>query len=178
MTTIVYRDGFLAADRYLSNSGTEAIIGTTCKVWAVPDYLLAFAGDFAEGRMILDWVRDGMDEATMPPVKESTVILVDRAGNCFDMYAPFLVKAPFNAPYNVAGSGGAFALGALAMGATAVEAVTVACTFDPFSGGGVDALHIRDILPAKKTKTRARSKRAGRRGNLGVAATGKRRIRA
>ena len=122
MTTIVYRDGTLAADTRMIQ-GT-AIIGNISKI--VRRHAAAQR-----------WFLDG--EEGDPPVEDETkALVIDPRGKVEMFEADGTIE--WRAPYLAIGSGKEFALGAMFMGATAQEAVRAAMQFDPYSGGRVMTL--------------------------------------
>ena len=149
MTTIVYHDGILAADRLVTNN--EVSVGHLRKILEVCD---------TEGEL-LGWVAvsglpsDGIDAARWLSTWPKTGSLSSKAPKRFQDGATsgiFLVKSggvwilggsePFQveAEFHAFGSGFEIALGALAMGASAIRAVEIASVYDQGTGGGVDSV--------------------------------------
>lgn len=145
MTTIVYRDGVLAADRLVTQG--EISVGQIRKISEV---------NAPEGGCLLGWVStcgwvsDTMDAAKWLSIwpdlgdapkrlyeGEATGFFMLKSGDLWVIGGggpPFQMKADFYAK----GSGWEVAFGALAMGADAVKAVEVAALYDHGTGGGVD----------------------------------------
>ena len=150
MTTIVCRDGVLAADRRVTknnstvgqarkirdvlNPGGEFLGWVACSGW--PSDLIAAA----------DWLSEWPEVGEAPKRfqdGEAGGIFLLKSGDVWILGGP----APFqmDADFHATGSGfefamGALAMGALAMGASAVKAVEIAALFDQGTGGGVDSV--------------------------------------
>lgn len=139
MTTLVYRDGILAADRACSaGSRYEAQVR---KVWRRSDG--ALVGGCGRYSLIARWVEwflagergrapslgDADDaDADMLTIRPSGLVTFH------ERFGHMHIKAPFYAM----GSGADFAYGALEMGANARQAVRVASRRDNNSGGGIN----------------------------------------
>ncbi len=143
MTTIVYRDGVMAADSAI-NSGDVAV-GTMRKIVPVGDMgFLALAG--AVGPHITetaDWLSKWPETVGAPEC-------VQKSGVCglFALYSGLVLQIDGGAPYEMEapffaeGSGRFIALGALAMGATAKQAVDIAIRYDHCSGGPTQTVKV------------------------------------
>ncbi len=144
MTTIVYRDGILAADSAINSA--ETAVGTIKKIVPVGDIgFFAFAG--AQGRFnmeISDWLSKWPETGEAPEcvkkgevcglfaMKSGLLLQIDGGGKPYEMEAPFFAE----------GSGKFIALGALAMGATAESAVDIAIRYDNSSGGPTQTVKV------------------------------------
>lgn len=146
MTTIVYRDGVLAADRRVSKC--DVTIGGALKIHEVRSPgagllgWVACQGWAADGPTVAKWLQAWPDMGEAPKrVAACDVggLFMLKSGEVFHIGgdAPFTHAAEFHA----VGSGWEIATGAMAMGATAVEAVEVAARFDQGTGGGVDSVN-------------------------------------
>jgi 20S proteasome alpha/beta subunit len=136
MTTIVYRQGVLAADTRMIQ-GT-AIIGDFVKIVRREDgALCGGAGDAAVVQAFQRWFLDG--EEGDPPVEENTKALILRRRKPIELFE-CSGAIEWRPPYVAIGSGKEFALGAMFRGATAVQAVKAAMHFDPGTGGEVMVL--------------------------------------
>ena len=157
MTTIAYKDGWIAADscctigNYTSNSK---------KLYIIPDVgVVGFAGAGNAMFKIADWWLDGCqgDAPTVDNDKgESCIgILVSRKGVfcLFDGIHPMEIDDPWFA----IGSGSDFAISALSLGKNPKEAVEHAMQFDVGTGGRVDAIYCPNYFkqePKKKKEKR------------------------
>lgn len=145
MTTICYRDGFLAADSLISY--TSITNGEREKIARCGQHLVAMAGAAYLRKALEDWVAAGCSE-DVPAVlldnqdKFSTLI-VDRDGRAHEFDNGFLI--PVHADYTAIGSGALLALGAMAHGANAVEAVCASARHDKNTGGPVSAVHFSEL---------------------------------
>lgn len=143
MTTIVYRDGILAADTMLSSG--NALSGFGQKIVKARGILAGACGDSGLCQRFCDWVRTGMKgnapDLHVPDLQGSEtsayVYMPDGMEVIFHEKRPPL---RLHAPFYTHGSGGWIALGALEMGATAEEAVRVAMKRDHATGGDVMVL--------------------------------------
>jgi len=129
MTTIVYRDGILAADTAVFDRGTYC--GQAIKITSAPSGLVAgSAGCMGDAAALRDWVLDGA--AGDPPKwrdEDSEGILIQNG--VVYWIGPGQKKIAYDAaPYIAIGSGFQVAMGALAMGASAERAVEIACDLD------------------------------------------------
>ena len=142
MTTVVFRDGVMAADsRIIDGNLIEAStyrkvgrLGRRAKFAGV----YAVTGATTSSQYLLRLLNSGAWEGIGTPGQSSDgqvhVALTD--GRFFFVGVDGVTEcAP--APFYAAGSGRAIALGALQMGASATKAVKVACKFDVYSGGPV-----------------------------------------
>jgi hypothetical protein len=145
MTTICFRDGFLAADTLISY--TTITNGAREKITKCGDYMVAMAGAAYLRKALEDWVTAGCSE-DVPAIlldnqdKFSTLI-VDREGRAHEFDNGFLI--PVYADYTAIGSGALLALGAMAHGADAVEAVMASSRHDKNTGGPVSAVHFSEL---------------------------------
>jgi hypothetical protein len=143
MTTIVYRDGIMAADSWMHSGRDARRPDRVRKIIRLPHGgLFAGAGDAGIFNALERWCREANFEANpdmqQPPPPEipecdAWWVQPDGAWWYFTGKGYRLVDAPFGA----IGSGTEAALAACYMGASAEEAVRIACLIDPFSGGGI-----------------------------------------
>jgi ATP-dependent protease HslVU (ClpYQ) peptidase subunit len=134
VTTLVYRDGILAADTQISYSGTR-IPGHAAKIHRLPDgSLYGFTGSLETGEL--------MRRALLNPDPENRPDLKTESyeGFCLTDSGKMLFFEdrgwiPLKLPYIAMGSGKDYAYGALAVGATAIEAVKASMKLDPGTGG-------------------------------------------
>lgn len=140
MTTIVYRDGVLAADSCATVS-TEAggSRKTKCdKIFkkVLPNgetVLIGTAGESAPGLVFLDWYGTGKPAPTelLDGEADIDIIVVTKRGVFeFDKWCR---GEKLKGRFFAIGSGAKAALGALHMGASAIAAVRIACKIDPYS---------------------------------------------
>ena len=142
MTTIVFRDGVLAADTR-SIRGDRITPGIARKIGRNPDGTLwAVTGELAEAMAFVRDVQDGVPKPRKIP-DTATVILIKPTGlngvvqvNEGEGWFEY-----GDIPFVAFGSGMAPALGALYQGATAEEAVRIAAKVDP--GTGPDVMSLR-----------------------------------
>jgi ATP-dependent HslUV protease subunit HslV len=140
MTTIVYRDGVIAADTMLS-CGDSLKYGIT-KIARGPDGRLGGGcGDAAFTTPWLRWLRGDIDQMPEPKFDDKGgdtgfVVWPDGKIEVFERGGSFMVEWP----YFAIGSGSPEAMGALFVGASAEEAVRAAIQHDAHTGGAVQVL--------------------------------------
>lgn len=146
MTTVVYRDGVLAADTLVTGGDTR--IGFKSKIAKVGNALVTATGTNALAIRFISWVREGCQGPCPPMALKSAVdgaeydttgILILPGGRCVTFREGTGIQWA-NGPYFAFGSGQDYARGALAMGATAVEAVKAAMEFDIYTGGTIESV--------------------------------------
>lgn len=143
MTTIVYRDGVLVADRR-AYSGDKKPIGAKTKIHRLEDGTLfgISSNNVGADSLLRRWIEGGCETAASDQLKPDSfeMILIRPNGEVFFANGNLDLTGPLEAEYFAIGSGDHFALGALAMGASAVEAVKVASDLDIWSGDGITTL--------------------------------------
>lgn len=143
MTTVVYRDGVLAADS-LATLGDTKLHGDYKKINRINGHLIGVAGGVADCATFLDWCRAGGElTETKAPEGSYQALVIDPSGKATEVecgkYLPRMNRTKFHA----IGSGAPFALAAMYAGATAVEAVKIATKIDTNSGLPVKSLRIQ-----------------------------------
>lgn len=147
MSTVVYRDGIMAADsRAYGGSGSPSP-GWKQKVHRLPDGSVVGVATAVIGmaERFVAWLAAGADpDGWGGDVKpDLRAIMVKPDGTRFLAEDAFFWAGPIETDFFAIGSGSAYATGALARGASAVEAVEVAILYDHHSGGTVSALSVR-----------------------------------
>jgi hypothetical protein len=138
MTTVVFRDGVLAADSQCSAAGWRQPGGMT-KIWRVKKRLVSGTGDVSRMHAFLRWVDGGM-KGKPPEMTEGSGIIVEPDGTVREFEAAG--EMSFDAPFYAWGSGMPAALAALYMGASAERAVEIAMLVDPRSGGATQSMRL------------------------------------
>lgn len=149
ITTIVFKDGILAADGY-GTSGGWIVSTLDKKIYRTVDgRLLAGIGGAANSRKLISWLLkpEAKRAELCPDYKECGVVEVYPDGK-IRIYEEGHF---FPHPHKVlaTGSGRSVAWGALEMGADAVTAVKIAIKYDCDSGGRVRWLR---LIPTKKRR--------------------------
>lgn len=146
MTTIVYRDGVLAADSR-AYAGNRSPIGYKTKIRAVVvdevPYLVGVSTPAPGfGEAVLNWFEAGHDFRDSPPMPEGgfTLIAIDAAGQGYYANDTFYLSGPLAAPFWAIGSGEEYAIGALTAGESALGAVQVAKRYDQWTDGPINTL--------------------------------------
>lgn len=138
MTTIAYKDGWLAADsrKGFTWGDIEMNFMEPAKIFKVDDYYMGLSGNLPSGT-VLATIKAGTftGELDMEYIKiRKRGIYVRGPGPSWHDESRFPYK------YCAIGSGYHFAMGAMAHGATAEESVKVAMKFDRNTGGKVRLL--------------------------------------
>ena len=163
MTTIVARDGVIAADRRRSGYHLSSVN----KTWAAPDgSIFADAGDAAWGEIFKEWYLDGQDRARREHLSK---LMHDMDGDCVALQVrpdkkivlwvvPFVPLEMHNTMYGI-GSGSAYALGALSAGKTMEEAIRIASEWDECTSPDCDVIALPE---PKRKRQKAKPARKGR----------------
>lgn len=139
MTTLVYRDGVLAADSRITVGDTY--LDGWRKVRRISDgSLVGFTGSLPSGQAFIDWATNGFDGP--PPKGEYSGVLISSTGKIVEFEDGSPIAFPKRSLFQAWGSGRQAALGALHMGATAVEAVKIANKINNTTGGRVHSLKL------------------------------------
>jgi ATP-dependent protease HslVU (ClpYQ) peptidase subunit len=138
MTTIVYKNGIMAADTQETWDGRAR---RCTKLYKVGDSIIGTAGDSFTGMLFVDWFSRGRADDDVPDL---THLDADEDFYCLVWFKEklWVVNRLFRMvevelddyPYYAVGSGADVAHGALAMGASAKRAVEVAADFDIHTG--------------------------------------------
>lgn len=141
MTTIVYRDGILAADSQ-TTVGKFALTNDSLKISKLKNGgYFAGSGTVCEIKMLFDWYNNGKRHGSESKQLNCIALVIEKE-KIFILYGD-LYKFEVKESYVAIGSGRDFAYGALYMGATAKEAVKAACRFDCYSGGKIKEVKIK-----------------------------------
>lgn len=140
MTCVAWDGTTLAADRRALVGG---VIRTTTKIHRVGDSLVAFSGDAAMGRELVEWYERGAKPEEFPEQQrekdKSRLLAIGPRKEIWvheDGPYPILFEDEFFA----IGSGRDYALAAMHLGCNAVQAVEVAAVFSSECGNGFDVL--------------------------------------
>jgi hypothetical protein len=139
MTTIVYRDGIIAADSLVVSGGTK-LPGKVDKVFDLGDGYYTFCGDTARGHLVLASLLEDEDLPTWNE-DDTTCIRIDDDGACW-IYEGMGPWQKEGGPYHAWGSGRDLAFGALYWGHNAVEAVEVAMAHDTLTEAPIQVIHV------------------------------------
>ena len=145
MTTVAYRNGWLAADTLHCVAGMKANYSkiSRCEDKEGREYLIASAGNVSDCVALEQWYKNGAvgipqyvlfkdDE----PAVSALIVHEDGRVLYADVYGHKISIQPHN--FFAIGSGATVAMGAMHAGATAVEAVEIAIMVDINTGGTVD----------------------------------------
>lgn len=146
MTTVVFRDGVLAADSQLSLT-TDAGFGykefSARKLFEVEGWLIGISGNPASAQRFLLFMRrlaqaaPGEDVET-PMLEDDDIdcLVIDPDGQVFSVGVD-LAFVPMDGDYFAIGTGAPYALVALGAGASAEDAVRAAAGLDLYTGGRI-----------------------------------------
>lgn len=149
MTTIAYRDGWLAADS--GSFAGDTWVGSRNKIVRLKDGRhAAGCGGSIEIRAMLDWLDAGA-QGPRPDKGDVEIFVVEMDGSLMMCSQHGLQAAP-NAPFHATGSGYEIALGAMAAGASAEEAVRIACRYnvhsvEPVNSVQTSVTRYRETMP-------------------------------
>jgi|TARA_Y100000296_G_C5170602_1_gene257085 ATP-dependent HslUV protease subunit HslV len=142
MTTVAFKNGFIAADTQAADH--SGLISHTSKLFRLSDSCVAgmagcsrhairFIERLKEGKAGDDKIPDG-DFLVLVVTPQSIVVYYE--DELFDDYTPEKMWA--------IGSGRLIAMGAMAAGATAQDAVRIASKWDEGTGGDVEVMRVFD----------------------------------
>jgi hypothetical protein len=158
MTTIVYRNGILAADSQITFG--SKLMGATKIVRAHDGVLAGAGGKGGYAREFLDWAVG--DRRSTPPEAKEGDDFMDRGCLFYPDARVEVFEASgrmiYHPPYYAFGSGGSEALGALYMGATAEQAVAAAIAHDIYTGGDILTLSHGSPTPQMTQKGPGKSR--------------------
>jgi len=143
MTTIAYRDGFMAADSLIT--GGTIRVGATTKIGRLPQGgLYGCSGWIALLEVVVPWLEKGAPLADRPKLPDDAdfhMLVAWPSGIVTDVDKR-LQRIDLDGEFFASGSGYEIALGAMAMGATARQAVEIASRFDIYTGGRISTLSL------------------------------------
>lgn len=146
MTTIVYRNGQMAADTAGTNGGTRSPCVHTKIVKGLDGSLAGGAGRWPSVYAFLNWFEAGEAEDEKPKLigndESSDQVMIVRPSGDIELHDDdgwFPVRG---AIFYAIGTGKEFAYGAMQQGANAVGAVEIAKMFDIYTGGDITSLKL------------------------------------
>ena len=142
MTTIVYANGVMAADRQLTSNGRRGLEVTKIFRNEAGD-LAGVCGNATSITKLQAWFLDG--EAEKLEIDEDSEVLVVRVDGTFEIHVEDGWFAS-HGEYIAQGSGCEFAMGALAAGANVIEALRAAAKHDVHTGSAFNVLGHTDEL--------------------------------
>ncbi len=144
MTTIAFRDGVVASDRY-GCSGSAIICETTKIARNAKGDVAAMAGSLNKLAQAMDWFKQGESGPLPGQLAFGDIFLIFRAGGRIEHFSndgKCEIELRKDAPYYAVGSGALVALGAMAMGANATEGVQKAAVFDVYTGSTIETANV------------------------------------
>jgi hypothetical protein len=139
MSTIVYRDGIMAADTRYATEWLSP--GNVQKIRRLRVGLVGLVGNPYLFDVMCEWLDNS---GKRPDLKDDSAVLVIRHPSGTIEKHCHEGKIMINAPFVALGSGSMAALGALFHGATAEEAVRIAAQVDPWTGGAIQVERLDD----------------------------------
>ena len=144
MTTIAVRGREIAADW---ESDCDNMRMGANKIFSVGDALIGIAGNYADGMLFVEWLKNGGDREK-PPIwlteKPSFVALQLCNDGSMVYWNERLVKDVVLESFWAIGSGAPVAMGAMHMGADARQAVEIAGLVNVYTGRQVQVVALRD----------------------------------
>lgn len=140
MTTVVYRDGVLAADSLVTMGGALKVHGEYRKIRRIGDFLVGASGGVADCEKFIQWLTSNGDAD--PPKGEYHALVVSPKGHVREIEGGHALPRPRKAQFYAIGSGAPFALAAMYAGADAVTAVKIAAKIDTATGLPVRSLKL------------------------------------
>ena len=141
MTTLVFRDGVMAADTQATDYNTTYQVQ---KVWRLPDGGVAgLCGDASKGYAGVKWLAEG--EVGDPPSIKGAYIVIARPDGSLWLAEDHFPAFPVMDKMIAHGCGRDFARAALAEGKSAVEAVFAAIKHDLMTSAPVMSLRVVSI---------------------------------
>lgn len=140
MTTIVFRDGIMAADTR-AYAGDKQPIGRKRKIQRLDDGTLigVTSTTAGGGEALIEWWKQGRPKDFELPA-HFTLLVVNAKGEVYYACNTRFISGPLTGDWWAIGSGEQYAAGALHRGATAREAVEVACDLDAWTAEPIDVL--------------------------------------
>jgi ATP-dependent protease HslVU (ClpYQ) peptidase subunit len=139
MTTIVYKNGILAADTQVTYQDNKCF-GFTKKIQETKDFVFGCAGTVAtcyEFKKFLEGKEFNKDIFSKDEFR-SDFIVINKNTKKISFYDHNLVEESITGDYFSIGSGCQYAYGALAMGASSKKAVLIASKFDYRTNDKID----------------------------------------
>lgn len=137
MTTIVFRDGIIAADSR-THGGGWLNPWDRMKLEELDGVVFALCGDWAALSALKSWV---LSPEGPQPGGDCTLIVFRNGEVTVYSDGGFYVET---APFAAWGSGTPVAYGALHAGCSAEEAVRIASLVDPYTGGPITTMKLRE----------------------------------
>lgn len=149
MTTICFKDGVLATDSGMQDSGLR--VGRCQKAYPMKDGSIVTAcGESQKAEAFRAWIEAGGDPEKAPKLDEGfngVHLLPDGTAVWYDG-DPIGYSYEPEGGFWALGSGFKVAVGAMAAGASAEEACAIACRFDAGSSGPVQTFHLSRLADA------------------------------
>lgn len=146
MTTIVYKDGIMAADTRAFGFD-KCPVGKKTKVYKLDDGRLIGVSTALIGipNAVRKWANEGMKRDAIPMAIDREkvdfeAIIVSADGSCVLLDGNWLPSDPVQSPYYAIGSGKEYALAALLLDCDAKRAVEVASKLDPWTSNDIETV--------------------------------------
>lgn len=143
MTTIVYKDGILAADRRMSDNGR--LFGYRKKIYRTKKFIYGCSGSTAcatEFGKFIQGKKFNKDIFSAKDHDNFNAIAIDIKTKQVYFYEKELIAYEVNGDFFCLGSGGDIAKGALLMGATPVQAIACAAQIDYGTSAEIDEIFL------------------------------------
>jgi hypothetical protein len=143
MTTIVYKNGVLAADSLVCYGDKR--YGLATKIFETSENIFGGAGCLMHNTFFQKFINgEDIDKELFKSISESGFdgIVINKKTKEVTIYDQFLTPENVNAEFYCLGSGADIARGALSMGATPREAIECASKYDLYTNNDIQELII------------------------------------
>jgi len=145
MTTIVYRDGILAADSLITN--LDLRVAQSRKIFSCDRGIGGAVGRLVSAHLFNVWIQANAPD-NPPKADDAEGIFVHPDGTTY-LWEGTEQLIPIEGPFFAFGSGFQLAMGAMECGASAVDAVAVAIKYDSGSGGTIQTIALNGEIKCK-----------------------------
>lgn len=139
MTVIAYRDGVMAADSQVTDSGADMVYGEVEKITTINGWLIGAAHSLIHTQQFFRWMRGSKIEPDWGLVHGVAIRPDGRMFEFDHAKTPFEMKCEHGFAI---GSGARFAIAAMMAGADAMKAVEIAMALDSGCGGPLKVLSL------------------------------------
>ena len=142
MTTIAFKAGVLAGDSLATDNQKWKCTKVHRLKTEAGRLLVGYCGEVYAAHVFMDWLKD-TENSRKPEIssEDFEAIVVSESG-CVTLWNQSLSPWRPEGDFFAIGSGALAAMAAMECGKSAVQAVKIACKYDPFTGGPVRSLKL------------------------------------